>query len=388
MPDGESHAPWVHEPIGKKGGGRVASHHERLARYSEISRLATQLDSADFRAIVEQASGAGGSWGQTHTVALGGYPVFVKRIPLTAVERAHACSTENLYNLPASYHYGVDSAGFGVYRELAAHRATTRWVLNGDVSGFPLLYHHRVIPAEGTQAEVWPPDRLDRYTAYWGGHPGITRYVADRASATYEMVLLLEHFPKTLSEWLLTQTGETSRVLADLRTTAGFLREHGILHFDPHFDNVVTDGNNLYLTDFGLVLDRGFALDGAERTLFASHQLYDFGVMLLSLMKPLLTLWRALPDGTAAKWRERHGMQGGASDREVAPLLLDHVEELTREGFLALDRDFVENLRRHHDAIAVMGDFFTALIRNPRKDTPFPDGPLRDALGRSGFLRD
>ena len=74
-----------------------------------------------------------------------GTPVFVKSIPLTGAELANPGSTRNHYGLPPNFQYGVGSAGFGAYRELAAHMATTQWALDGTNEHFPLL-HSRVLP--------------------------------------------------------------------------------------------------------------------------------------------------------------------------------------------------------------------------------------------------
>ena len=47
--------------------------------------------------------------------------------------------------------------------------------------------------------------------------------------------------------------------------TVTFLRQHGIVHFDAHFGNVLTDGDEYYLADFGLALDGTFELTATER---------------------------------------------------------------------------------------------------------------------------
>ena len=52
----------------------------------------------------------------------------------------------------------------------------------------------------------------------------------------------------------------TDDAFAALCQTVTFLRQHGIVHFDAHFGNVLTDGDEFYLADFGLVLDGTFEL--------------------------------------------------------------------------------------------------------------------------------
>jgi hypothetical protein len=48
-------------------------------------------------------------------------------VPLIDGERhpSHIGSTANLFQLPLSYKYGLDSAGIGAWREVAVHNKTT-----------------------------------------------------------------------------------------------------------------------------------------------------------------------------------------------------------------------------------------------------------------------
>ncbi len=57
-------------------------------------------------------------------------PIFVKQIPLTDLEKQpeNFRSTANIFKLPLSYQYGIGSAGFGAWRELATHIMTTKFL--------------------------------------------------------------------------------------------------------------------------------------------------------------------------------------------------------------------------------------------------------------------
>ena len=365
----------------------MSSLDQRRERYVRLSRIAAQLDDADFRALLAKEEGRSLLGGRTHEVQLGGCPVFVKRVLVTDVEYAHRFSTKNLYRLPICYHYGVGSAGFGVFRELLTLLKTTRWVLGGEVSGIPLLYHYRLIPAWGGRFDAGEGE-FERHASSWGDHPSINQFMRDRGASSRELVLLLEQFPETLAEWLPRHSEETSRVLTELRATLDFLRRHGVLHLDAHFRNVVTDGGHVYLTDFGLALDRAFALDEAERDFFARHQFYDYGVMLWSLLPVVLAAWKALPDTETRRWREAHGVRQGLPDHEVAWILLDHIQQLHRDGVLELDRACVESVIRYRAVILVMGRFLTDMMASPTKDTAFPETELVRALTDSGMALD
>src|SRR5215475_7490938 len=103
------------------------SHQARLARYGEVSTALALLSDRRLGRLVDEApvveAGVGGT---SVLLDIAGAPVFVKRIPLTDLERHphHVMSTANLFEIPTFCHYGVvayGSPGFGAWRELAAN---------------------------------------------------------------------------------------------------------------------------------------------------------------------------------------------------------------------------------------------------------------------------
>jgi hypothetical protein len=221
-------------------------------------------------------------WGQNHIFTFEAAKVFVKRVLVTGIEMDNLFSTKNLYRLPTYYNYGVGSAGFGAFRELAAHIKTTQWVLNGEIETFPLLYHYRIMPYVGEHAHV-DLERHKRYVENWDGNQNIAAFVLDRASARHQLVLFLEHMPYGLQSWLHESPDRLHQVLDDMRMTIDFLRKHGVIHFDAHFGNILSDGERAYLTDFGLVLDRSFELSDDELAFFEANIHYDYGEVLWCL---------------------------------------------------------------------------------------------------------
>lgn len=147
-----------------------------------------------------------GIGGRRTEMEVAGVPVFVKRVPLTDIElrSEHAHSTANLFGLPLFYQYGVGSEGFGAWRELAAHVATTAWALSGEYAGFPLLYHWRVLPDHP------PGDFADEFggiegaVTHWEGSPAVRRRLEAIGRSSASLVLFLEHVPQTLGAWLST----------------------------------------------------------------------------------------------------------------------------------------------------------------------------------------
>lgn len=154
---------------------------------------------------VSAAPGLGsGIGGRSAELEVAGIRVFVKRVPLTDLElqAEHVRSTANVFDLPLFYQYGVGSAGFGAWRELAAHILTTGWVLRNEYAGFPLLYHWRVLPDTPPAGFIDELGGVEGAVAHWDGSSAVRRRLEAIGSSSSSLVLFLEHVPRTLAEWL------------------------------------------------------------------------------------------------------------------------------------------------------------------------------------------
>jgi hypothetical protein len=207
----------------------------RRKKYFQLSSQIAQLDNAQLRSLFERSDAHESStgWGTNHTIDFGQTKVFVKRVPVTSMEYANQFSTSNLYNLPTACSYGFGSPGFNVFRELITHIKTTNWVLAGEIAAFPLLYHYRIMPFFQRLRAV--------EGAHWGNNANVKKYGLDKAIANHELVLFLEHVPWVLETWLHENPSKLRKVLTDIRTAIDFLRAKGIIHFDAHFRNILTD---------------------------------------------------------------------------------------------------------------------------------------------------
>jgi hypothetical protein len=272
-------------------------HSARLDGYSAASEHLALLSDDQVGGLVGMAAPlASGIGGATFLLDLDGTRVFVKKIPLSDLERCqeNLRSTANVFRLPVFYQYGLGSAGFGAWRELAVHLMTTNWVLARRCLGFPLMYHWRILPGPPPR----PPSAaehadMERAVAYWEGCREIRERLLAIALSSASVVVFLEYFPQTLHEWLggkISRGGDAADsacIMADrnLQAMTFFMNSRGLIHFDAHFNNILTDGQRLYFTDFGLAMYSRFDLSGAEARFFASHRSYDRSYTVTHLVK-------------------------------------------------------------------------------------------------------
>ncbi|MET9155285.1 protein kinase family protein [Streptomyces griseoflavus] len=341
------------------------SHTARLRAHDAVSGTLARCDDRALRELVDGAVPTGsGIGGKASVTEVAGTPVFVKRVPLTGLELRpeHVRSTANLFELPLFCHYGVGALGgpgFGAWRELAAHVLTTGWVLDAEHEGFPLMYHWRVLP-DATPLPEELAD-VDRAVAYWGGGARVRRRIRALEESAASVALFLEYIPQNLHQWLGARVeagGEAAgracaRVERGLADGVAFMNSRGLLHFDAHFENVLTDGRRLYFADFGLAVSSGFELSAAEAAFLRGHRTYD----------------RCYTTAHLVNWL-------------VTALYGYRVDD--RDGRYALVRDFAGGRRptgvpaeaaailaRHAPVAAVMSEF-TRAFRGRSRRTPYP----------------
>lgn len=262
-------------------------HSARLAAYGSVStRLSLMSDHRLGEAVSAARPLGSGMGGRSAELEVCGTRVFVKRVPLTDLELRpeNVRSTANLFGLPTFYQYGVGSAGFGAWRELAAHTLTTGWVRTDAYADFPLMYHWRVLPDTAPQGFVDELGGIDGAVAHWEGSSAVRNRLEAVGRSSASLVLFLEHVPHTLAAWLSDRraaAGEGGEeppyawVDETLARGADFMSSRGFVHFDAHFSNILTDGRSIRFADFGLALSSGFELSADESAFLAGHLAYD-----------------------------------------------------------------------------------------------------------------
>lgn len=352
------------------------SHRERLVRYGEASTALALLSDDRLGRLVDAARPVGSGVGGTSALLeVAGAPVFVKRIPLTDLERrpANYRSTANLFGLPHFCHYGVveiGSPGFGAWRELAANLMTTNWVLAGRSEAFPLLYHWRVLPG----ASALPAELADveRAVGYWAGSAAVRERIDAMATASASVVLFLEYIPHSLREWLAGQlaagpeavSAACAMVDRRLRTDLAFMNAHGLLHFDAHFGNVLTDGHRLYFADLGLAASPRFDLTVAERDFLTLNADHDTAYAARELLNWTVAGIVGIDGSVAERYDYLRRCAAGARPAGLPEPLVEPLAEL---------------ISRHAPVAVVLNDFYWDFYGESR-ETPYPAREIRRAL--------
>jgi hypothetical protein len=133
-------------------------------------------------------------------------------------------------------------------------------------------------------AIAWFPSRDRRFTRRGGQNRGATiPAVAARHAAIEQsshcVAVFLEPFRCNLLQWLRDRPAGTPgsdddvlRLEPQLLGLAEFVNRRGLRHMDAHFENLVTDGEEIYLTDFGLAISDTFELSASEHAFFERHR--------------------------------------------------------------------------------------------------------------------
>lgn len=349
----------------------------RRRRWQVLSAALARLDDDELVARLAHGRVGHGIGGAHAVMDVEGVRVFAKSVPLTEEERRSPRATGNLFGLPAGCWYGVGSPSQNVWRELAAHEMTTRWALDGELGGFPLLHHWRVLPISSHEVQPEHAD-VEAAVAFFGGHPSVARRLEATAAAQWSLVLLMEHVPWSFEDWLARElrggdaavAAALDLVQAALLPTIRAMNERGLFHFDTHLRNVLTDGHAVYVTDFGLATSPSFDLTTSERGFLAEHRLHDPAYTISRVVNQVVTALSgavdpATPDFAARNAWIRRCAEG--ADPEPLP-----------PAAAAL-------VARFAPLVVVMNDFYWQLFEGA-PIPPFPRDEVAAAAAATGLL--
>ncbi len=298
---------------------------DRADLHRELSAFLASRNDIELAALVDEGRGVGvGVGGGAAVIDVDGVAVFVKRIPLSDRELAHWGSTANLFDLPVFCQYGIAGPSFTAWRELAANVLVTEAVLAGEARLFPLLYHWRVLPGRAPIAAEHTD--INTVVAAQGDSPAVRVRLEALAAATASLVLFCEYLPYGIADWLREDpVGKAVVVERQMSEIVGFLGDRELLHMDGHFGNLRSDGERIYLTDFGLATSPRFDLSDAEREFVARHVTHDADYLAMRLVNWVVTdiCGISTPAGSAPVARNEYVLRcaAGHIPDDVAPVV-------------------------------------------------------------------
>ncbi|MCX6991424.1 MAG: protein kinase family protein [Chlamydiae bacterium] len=335
----------------------------RLSKYDIVSKHLSSLSDQELRDLLATAHPIGsGTGGEVLSIEVEGVTVFVKKIRLTAIEEANPSETSNLFKLPIAYQYGVGSMGFGVWREIEAHKMTTQWVLTGECQNFPLTYHDRVLQRSTAPAPVTAETLAERksYIEYWDGSTAVGKRAEAADSSLADVVVFMEHIPQTLSKRLKAEACEGTlqeeslgKLDKELSKVTTFMKSHGFLHFDAHFSNVLADPKHVYFADFGLAISDRFDLSLEEIAYRDRHQDYDRYYVILCLVTKAIT-------STVSPDKKKEVLDAYFSSK----------------GAMTELPPSIATFAMHYRPIALLMDAFFHSLYKGSKSTPYPEAEL------------
>lgn len=344
----------------------------RAEIHARVSKVLGEQNNAQLRELIANGdrlhSGIGGN---SHRIVVEGVPIFVKRIAVShfELESNNSGSTENIFGLPLAFHYGIGSAGFSAWRELAVHELTTEWVLSGRCPSFPLMYLSRLdknVEPPKLNLEEWGGS-VDEFVKFWDNAESVRTRATSINSANAELLLFLEYVPHNLYSWLGEQfrLGPQAAQAAlefaerELEKCNNFMCDNQFIHFDAHFANVLTNGKQIFLSDFGLSLMEKFGLNWTELNFLSTHQKsYDRSMAALNLVHTAITLHYGKEN-----WRERFS-------------------EHCKGKLLDLPTHCEPTLHKHGTVAAEVASWLRTLRQAPTK-IPYPAEKLEQLLRAS-----
>lgn len=359
---------------------------DRKKLYYSFNSKLSELSNADLIRLVNKGKISEG-WGGNSLIKVDQKKVFVKTVPLTQKEYENSFDTRNILKLPLFYNYGVGSAGLGAFRELVAHIKTTNWVLDDSHHSFPLMYHYRIV--KNTNAKTYSvPGDPKKYVENWNNSKSIERYVSERKTPPYEIILCLEYFPNVMHEWIESNSNKIQVFSKKIYKTFDFLKQNKIIHFDAHWRNIlVDDSGEPYLTDFGLVLDYSYCSTEKEKEFFNNHSFYDHSQYTGYLIFLLEIKYQSCSKSKKNKFSQSFGVKKDLTAYDRCLLMLENLDSILKINLISIDKSYVVFLKKHKNIIVNSNQFFMKTRFEKKKLDNFDKRKMRKLLTSSDVIK-
>ena len=337
---------------------------ERLKKYGKTSDALHYMCTDNLTKLI-LSNVVGQGYGVNSVITINHTKIFIKAIPVTKTDLSNMYDTSNIHNLPMYYNYGVGSAGFGCWRELAFHIKASNYVINEQCPNFPILYHYRIIESKQIAAKSKKYKFEKESFEYWGGNKNIEVYLKERSNTNYFIVLCLEYFPITVYEINLIE--KTKWYMSQISTIITFLKKHEVIHFDAHPGNLVTNGKILILTDFGLVLDKSFNLAKPEIAFFNKNTNYDKATLIANISENIFN--HVFKSDNIAKYEKKYNFDKNTEREKFENIIFDNIDVIGK----AFNKNYILAVKKYRSIIIKYDVFIYKLRRDNTKSIVFPN---------------
>lgn len=176
---------------------------------------------------------------------------------------------------------------------------------------------------------------------------------------------------------------KVTQLIDEMLKIITFLKMKGIIHMDIHFDNIITDGKKMFLTDFGLTLDRNFDLSKKEKVFFNNNTYYDLGEFLYSISVNLFSIYKK---NNILQRLMIRGINEEMKPFERYIFFLKNIKEISGDKILHLDKDYLNIIIKYYDIILLISEFLSDMYRNNKKNTKYNHIELLGLLKTTGLL--
>lgn len=133
---------------------------------------------------------------------------------------------------------------------------------------------------------------------------------------------------------------------------------------DAHFNNILTDGNQLFLADYGLAMSNQFQLNADERQFFDQHQNFDICTVINSLVHAIVSHY-----DSRENWRQA----------------LQQLADEHHDSNTAVSVDLRAYLNKRMALVMKIGTFYRQLLVD--LTTPYPAADLQAILNNLQTLK-
>ena len=135
--------------------------------------------------------------------------------------------------------------------------------------------------------------------------------------------------------------------MSQISTILTFLKKHEVIHFDAHLGNLITDGKNLILTDFGLVLVKATLIANISKNIF-NH---------------------VFKSDNIAKYEKKYNFDENTEKEKFENIIFDNIDDIGK----AFNKNYILSVKKYRSIIIKYHVFMHKLRRDNTKSTVFPN---------------